>query len=73
MGSSHKRYSREFKLEVVRRVLVTGQRQIGVAEELGIAPNTLSHWMRQFRDEKAARMAGMDPSQNIAYIKAGRC
>ena len=38
---------------MVRRVQVRGQSQIEVARELGIAPNTLSRWMRPFRDEQA--------------------
>ena len=58
MSPFQKRYSREFKLKVVRRVQVTGQRQKDVANELGIAPNTLSRWMRQFRDEKAEAFPG---------------
>lgn len=49
MSSSGKRYSREYKIEVVRRV----QNQKEVANELGVAPNTFSRWMRQLRDEKA--------------------
>ena len=52
MSSSHKRYSRKFKLEVIRRLQETGRIQAQTAKELGVTPNTLSHWMRQHRDEK---------------------
>jgi len=45
MSSPRKRYSREFKLEVVRRVRETGRSQAEVAKELGISANTLSRWM----------------------------
>ena len=68
MSSSHKRYSREFKLEVVRRVQVTGQRQVEVAKELGIVPNTLSRWMRQFRDEKAEAFPGKGSQTSQAAL-----
>ena len=68
MSSSHKRYSREFKMEVVRRVQVTGQRQVEVAKELGIVPNTLSRWMRQFRDEKAEAFPGKGSQTSQAAL-----
>jgi transposase-like protein len=70
MSSSQKRYSREFKLEVVRRVQVTGQRQIEVARELGISPNTLSRWMRQFRDEKTEAFPGKGSQTSQAALIA---
>ncbi len=40
MSPSHKRYSREFKLEVVRRVQVTSRSPNLGARAIGIAPNT---------------------------------
>ena len=58
MSSSRKSYSRDFKLEVVRRIQATGQSQAQVAKELGISPNTLSRWMRQYRDEKGESFPG---------------
>ncbi len=58
MSSSRIRYSREFKLEVVRRVEEIGRTQAQVAEELGISANTLSRWGRQFRDEQAEAFPG---------------
>jgi len=41
MSTSRKRYSREFKLEVIRRVQETGRSQAQVAKELG--PSTREH------------------------------
>ena len=58
MSSSHKRYSRKFKLEVIRRLQETGRIQAQTAKELGVTPNTLSHWMRQHRDEKTEAFPG---------------
>jgi len=58
MSSPRKRYSREFKLEVIRRVQETGRSQAQVAKELGITANTLSRWMRQHRSEKAESFPG---------------
>ena len=40
MSSSRRRYSRELKLEVIRRVHETGLSQAQVAKDLGISANT---------------------------------
>jgi len=58
MRPSRRRYGRELKLEVVRRVQETGRSQAQVAEELGVSANTLSRWMRQFRSEQAEAFPG---------------
>jgi transposase len=58
MSTTRKRYSREFKLEVVRRVHETGQSQAQVSKELGVSANTLSRWMRQFRSDKVEAFPG---------------
>ena len=52
MSVSRRRYSREFKLEVVRRVQELGRTQAQVAEELGVSANTINRWVKQFRQEK---------------------
>lgn len=58
MSNPRRRYSREFKLEVVRRVQEMGRTQAQVAEELGVTPNTISRWMKQFRAEKDEAFPG---------------
>jgi transposase len=58
MNSSRRRYSREFKLEVIRRVRDSGVSQAQVAKDLGISPNTLSRWIKQFREEKGEAFPG---------------
>jgi len=68
MSPSRKRYSREFKLEVIRRVQETGRSQAQVAKELGLAPNTLSRWMRQFRDEPADAFPGKGKQTSQAAL-----
>ena len=52
MSGTRRRYSREFKLEVVRRVQELGRSQAQVAEELGVSANTINRWMKQSRQEK---------------------
>ncbi len=58
MSSSRRRYSREFKLEVIRRVRESGLSQAQVAKDLGISANTLSRWMQQARREKDEAFPG---------------
>ena len=58
MSSSRRRYSREFKLEVIRRVRDSGQSQAQVAKDLGISANTLSRWIKQQREEKGEAFPG---------------
>ena len=50
MSTPRRRFSREFKLEAVRRVQETGRTQAQVADELGVSANTLCRWMKQYRE-----------------------
>ena len=68
MSPSRKRYIREFKLEVIRRVQETGRSQAQVAKELGLAQNTLSRWIRQHRDEKAESFPGKGQQTSQAAL-----
>ena len=58
MSSSRKSYSREFKLETIRRLRATGQSQAEVAKELGISANTISRWHQQYKAEKTESFPG---------------
>ena len=51
-----RRFSKEFKLEAVRMVLVDGRKQVDVARELGINKEVLYRWTREHR---------MDPKQSF--------
>jgi len=68
MSSSRRRYSREFKLEVVRRVQEMGRSQIQVADELGVSANTISRWMKQFREEKDEAFPGKGKQTSQAAL-----
>jgi len=58
MSTPRRRFSRELKLEAVRRVQETGRTQTQVAEELGVSANTLCRWIKQYRSEKAEPIPG---------------
>ena len=57
MSIPRRRFSRELKMEAIRRVQETGRTQAEVAEELGVSANTLCRWVNQYRVEKAVRPA----------------
>ena len=58
MSVPRRHFSREFKLEAIRRVQETGRTQSEVAEELSVSANTLCRWMKQYRAEKAEPFPG---------------
>jgi len=47
MSGPRSRYTREFKIEAIRRIVEDGQSQKQVADDLGINVNTLGAWKRQ--------------------------
>jgi len=57
MGS-RRAYTREFKIEAVRRVVEDGVPQTHVARELGISANTLSSWKRQLEKDSEQAFPG---------------
>lgn len=53
---TRRRFTKEFKLEAVRQATLGDRTQKRVAEELGLNPNLLGRWIKQFR---------ADPSQSF--------
>lgn len=51
MGEKRRKYPREFKLEAVRRVTEGRETAAEIARALGIQPNMLYGWVRQFKTE----------------------
>jgi len=58
MKSQRRAFTPEFKDEAVKLVINTGRPVATVARELGIVEQTLSHWVKIYRD----RLAGGDPA-----------
>ena len=50
MGKPRKKYTKEFKLEAVKRVVEQGRTAREVARSLGVNESLLHHWKRQFRE-----------------------
>lgn len=51
MGEMRRKYPREFKVEAVRRVIEGRETAAEIARALGIQPNMLYSWVRQFKSE----------------------
>ncbi len=51
MVSSRRTFSREYKLEAVKLVTEAGHKQAQVATDLGIHPNTINKWVRQYAQQ----------------------
>ena len=51
MGKQRRRFTREFKVEAVRLALMGDKPQKAVAADLGIKPETLYRWVKEFRSD----------------------
>src|SRR5262245_48970887 len=58
MRRPRRRYPREFKLEALRQVRDSGRPQSEVARELGLNPETLYRWTREFRQDPEQSFPG---------------
>ena len=58
MRRPRRRYTREFKVEALRQVQDSGRPQSEVARELGLNPETLYRWSREFRQDPSQSFPG---------------
>jgi len=58
MAEQRRKYPREFKIEAVRRVIDGTETAAEVARSLGLQPNMLYGWVRQFKAEVNASFRG---------------
>ena len=58
MGTSRRKYSREFKIEAVKQVTEKGRPVAEVAEALGISRNLLFKWKSDFAAAGTAAFPG---------------
>lgn len=57
-GKHRRKFSREFKVEAVRLVLAAEKPTTEVARELGLNPETLYRWRKEFGDDPTASFPG---------------
>ena len=70
---TRRRYTREFKLEAIRLTERRGGKVTEVVNNLGIHPNVLERWMREFRDDRRYAFPGngnlRTPDEEIRLLK----
>ena len=70
---SRRRYTRDFKLEAVQLVEARNGQVTEVAHNLGIHPNVLQRWIREFRDDPNYSFPGngrlRSPDEKIRQLK----
>ena len=59
MGSTRRKFSREFKVEAVRMVTEGGYSAQQVARDLDIRPEMLRRWRRQFEEDPEQSFPGV--------------
>ena len=62
---SQRKYEPEFKKETVRLIVDKGRSAGSVAKDLGISPDTVYGWVKQFKEEQVKRKRGR-PAQDAA-------
>ena len=64
MSKRRKTYTREFKESAIELCNSSGRSAKSVAEELGVHPTSLCHWLRAREEEKAGGLKAF-PGQGI--------
>lgn len=74
MANQRRKYSREYKLETVRRIIAGGETAAEVARALDLEPNLVYGWVRQLKREtkEAFRGNGNVTSQDEELRKLRR-
>lgn len=71
--TSRRRYTREFKLEAVQLVHDRGGKVTEVSNSLGIHPNILHRWIKEYEDDPTYSFPGngnlKTPDEQIRQLK----
>ena len=65
------RYDRDFKLQAAKLVTENGYSLVKAGKHLGIAPTTVSSWIKKFRDSGilAASITSDSPAQELKDLR----
>lgn len=66
---SSKRYSREFKKEAIKQVVVQGVPVAQVAGRLGVSPRSVYSWLNKFEPDAADEPPPSDAQAEIKRLK----
>lgn len=64
-----RRFTTEFKANVVRMILEDGKSQAEVAEELDIHPNTINNWLKKHRELESTPKNEQDLAEELKALK----
>jgi len=66
-------YAKEFKLEAIQLVQSQGGNASATARNLGIDPNTLNRWIREYNNDKEHSFPGLgnlkEPEKELSRLK----
>ena len=69
MTKKRRRYTTEFKLEAVQLVLSENKKTSEVARNLGIHPNVLNRWIREYKEDPESSFPGQGNEKEQDEIK----
>jgi len=73
MSEQRRRYSKEFKMEAIHLVESQGGNASAVARNLGIEPNTLNRWIREYKSDNEYAFPGLgklkEPEEELRKLQ----
>jgi transposase len=63
MSNTRRRYTKEFKLEALQLVQSKGSNASEIARNLGIHPNLLNRWIREYHSDQEHSFPGLGKSK----------
>jgi transposase len=69
MGSTHRRFTPEYKAEAVQFVISSGKPVAEIARNLGIVEGTLGNWVAKARENGEARGPELDVSERAELAR----
>ncbi len=64
-----RRFTSDFKANVVKMILEDGKSQAEVAEEFDLHPNTINNWLKKHRELEATPKSEQDLSEELKALK----
>jgi len=72
MSTTRRRYTKEFKLEAVQLYLSKGDNASETARNLGIRPNLLNRWIREYNTDQEHSFPGLGKSKESDELRTLR-
>lgn len=73
MAERRRRYTKDFKLEAIQLVLSQGGNASAVARNLGVKPNLLNRWIREYKADKEYAFPGLgklkEPEEELRQLR----